>query len=39
MAKVFTREKHDEIMPRIWSSGTVPEARLWASVREALGGR
>jgi DNA mismatch endonuclease (patch repair protein) len=39
MADVFTPEKRSEIMSRIRSSGTTPEARLCASVREALGGR
>ena len=39
MADVFTREKRSEIMSRIRSSGTTPEAGLCASVREALGGR
>jgi DNA mismatch endonuclease (patch repair protein) len=39
MADVFTPEQRSEIMSRIRSSGTTPEARLCASVREALGGR
>jgi DNA mismatch endonuclease (patch repair protein) len=39
MADVFTPEKRSEIMSRIRSTGTTPEARLCASVREALGGR
>jgi DNA mismatch endonuclease (patch repair protein) len=39
MADVFTPEKRSEIMSRIRSSGTTPEARLCAAVREALGGR
>jgi len=39
MADVFTPEKRSEIMSRIRSSGTTPEARLYASVRQALGGR
>jgi len=39
MADVFTPAKRSEIMSRIRSSGTTPEARLRASVREALGGR
>ncbi len=39
MADVFTPEKRSEIMSRIRSSGTTPEARLCASVREVLGGR
>ena len=39
MADVFTREERSEIMSRIRSSGTTTEARLYASVREALGGR
>ena len=39
MADVFPPEQRSEIMSRIRSSGTTPEARLCASVREALGGR
>jgi DNA mismatch endonuclease (patch repair protein) len=39
MADVFTPEKRSDIMSRIRSSGTTPEARLWTLVREALGGR
>jgi DNA mismatch endonuclease, patch repair protein len=39
MADVFTPEKRSEIMSRIRSTGTTPEARLWTMVREALGGR
>ncbi len=39
MADVFTPEKRSDIMSRIRSTGTTPEARLCASVREALGGR
>ena len=39
MADGFTPEKRSEIMSRIRSTGTTPEARLWTLVREALGGR
>jgi len=39
MADVFPPEQRSEIMSRIRSSGTTLEARLCASVREALGGR
>ena len=39
MADVFTPQKRSEIMSRIRSSGTTPEARLAASVRGALGAR
>jgi DNA mismatch endonuclease (patch repair protein) len=39
MADIFTREERSEIMSRIRSSGTIPEARLCALVRETLGGR
>ena len=39
MADVFTPEKRSEIMSRIRSSGTMPEARLCAALREVLGGR
>jgi len=39
MADVFTPEKRSEIMSRIRSSGTTPESRLCAAVREALGRR
>ena len=39
MADVFTPEKRSDIMSRIRSTGTTPEARLCASVRQALGGR
>ncbi len=34
MADVFTPEKRSEIMSRIRSTGTTPEARLSASVAE-----
>ena len=39
MADVFKPEKRSEIMSRIRSSGTTPESRLCAAVREALGRR
>jgi G:T-mismatch repair DNA endonuclease (very short patch repair protein) len=39
MTDVFTPGKCSEVMSRIRSSGTAPEARLCASVREALGRR
>jgi DNA mismatch endonuclease (patch repair protein) len=39
MTDIFTPEKRSAIMSRIRSSGTTPEARLCALVREALGGR
>ncbi len=39
MADVFTPEKRSEIMSRIGSSGTTPEARLCALVRKTLGGK
>jgi len=39
MADVFTPEKRSEIMSRIRSSGTNPESRLCAALREALGRR
>jgi DNA mismatch endonuclease (patch repair protein) len=39
MADVFTPEKRSEIMSRIRSSGTTPESRLCAALREALGRR
>jgi DNA mismatch endonuclease, patch repair protein len=39
MTDVFTPEKRSEIMSRVRSTGTTPEARLCSSVREALGRR
>ena len=39
MGDIYTPEKRSEIMSRIRSSGTVPEERLFALVRLALGHR
>lgn len=39
MADIFTTAKRSEIMSRIRSCGTSPEAALHACVREILGGR
>jgi DNA mismatch endonuclease (patch repair protein) len=39
MADIFTTAKRSEIMSRIKSCGTSPEAALHACVREILGGR
>lgn len=37
MADIFSKEKRSDIMSRIRSSGTKPEKRLYALLREALG--
>lgn len=39
MADIFTRAKRSEIMSRIRSRGTTPEAALHTCVREVLGSR
>lgn len=37
MADIFTAQKRSEIMSRIRSSGTTPEAKLYSCLRSALG--
>ncbi len=39
MADIFTKEKRSQIMSRIRSTGTKPEVRLHAMLREILGCR
>jgi len=39
MADIFARKERSEIMSRIRSSGTTPEARLCTLVRKTLGGK